>query len=87
MNSIKILQKCIAELQKPEPRLDYITGMLETMVEMQEPTAGSSNGRTGAFGTPNVGSIPTPAIDDDAAILDGMARAKLAAVKEMSSNG
>lgn len=31
-----ILQKCIDELTKPEPKLDYIRGMLEVLVE-QEP--------------------------------------------------
>ena len=31
-----ILKKCIEELAKPEPRLDYVRGMLEVLVE-QEP--------------------------------------------------
>lgn len=32
----KILQKCLDELNKESPRLDYLRGMLETLVEMQE---------------------------------------------------
>lgn len=31
-----ILKKCIDELTKPDPKLDYIRGMLEVLVE-QEP--------------------------------------------------
>lgn len=30
----KILQKCLEELSKEEPRIDYIKGMLETSYEM-----------------------------------------------------
>ena len=30
----QILQKCIAELEKDKPNLDYIKGILETFVEM-----------------------------------------------------
>ena len=30
-----ILSKCIDELKKPTPRLDYVLGMLETLFELQ----------------------------------------------------
>lgn len=30
----KILQKCLDELKKEQPNVDYIRGMLETLVEM-----------------------------------------------------
>ncbi len=30
-----ILQKCLAELEKDNPRIDYIRGMLETLIELQ----------------------------------------------------
>jgi len=29
-----ILQKCVEELKKSEPKIDYILGMLETVIEM-----------------------------------------------------
>lgn len=32
-----ILQKVLAELKVEKPRLDYVIGMLETLIEMQEP--------------------------------------------------
>lgn len=31
-----ILQKCLAELEKGEPRLDYVRGMLETLIALDE---------------------------------------------------
>lgn len=30
----KILEKCLVELQKPEPKLDYVRGMLETLIDL-----------------------------------------------------
>jgi hypothetical protein len=32
-----ILQKCLDELSKESPKLDYVRGMLETLIEMQTP--------------------------------------------------
>ena len=32
-----ILQKCLDELQKENPKLDYIRGMIETIIEMSTP--------------------------------------------------
>ncbi len=32
----KLLKKCIDELNKPEPNIDYLRGMLETLYEMQD---------------------------------------------------
>ncbi len=34
----KVLQKVLDELNKPEPRLDYIKGMLEVLIGEEEPT-------------------------------------------------
>lgn len=31
-----ILQKVLAELRAPEPRLDYVIGMLETLIELRD---------------------------------------------------
>ena len=39
-----ILKKCLDELSKPTPRLDYVIGMLETLIETQ------------SSGTPFIGS-------------------------------
>jgi hypothetical protein len=34
-----LLKKCIAELEKEKPNIDYLRGMLETLYEIQEPSA------------------------------------------------
>ncbi len=38
MNNTSILKKCLAELSEPTPRIDYVKGMLETLIEMQPTT-------------------------------------------------
>lgn len=83
-----ILKKCLAELQSATPRLEYIEGMLETLIEMN--TAGSSNGRTEDLGPSDVGSIPTPATrnipQDEAAMLEARARAAVQTIKALSES-
>lgn len=37
-----ILKKCIEELAKPEPKLDYVRGMLEVLVEQDQPVMPAS---------------------------------------------
>lgn len=32
-----ILQKCVDELGKESPKLDYVRGMLETLIEIEKP--------------------------------------------------
>lgn len=32
-----ILKKCLAELEKDSPSIPFVRGMLETLIEMQEP--------------------------------------------------
>lgn len=39
MNSI--LTKCVEELKTPTPRIDYVLGMLETLIDMQTPVVNS----------------------------------------------
>lgn len=36
----KILEKCLDELRKDDPRKDYVIGMLETLVDMNTTSAG-----------------------------------------------
>ena len=36
MNSI--LSKCVEELKKETPRIDYVLGMLETLIDMEKPS-------------------------------------------------
>ena len=83
-----ILKKCLTELNEKEPRLDYIKGAIETLIELQETRPDSLVAERPALIGGGVGSIPAQVArqDDEAAILDGMARAKLEEVKRMSNN-
>jgi len=40
---IGLLQKCLQELDKPEPRLDYIRGILDTLIEVNTPDKPSAS--------------------------------------------
>lgn len=86
MNNTGILSKCIEELNKETFRKDYVLGMLETLVEMNEPMGNRLAVGTPDFGSGNGGSNPSsPAEDDEAAILDGRARAAIAAVQDLAA--
>lgn len=78
-----ILQKCIFELSQSSPRLDYIQGMLETLLEMTPDTTEPIKTYTFASAT------PTPAIGvmtdkSEQEMLDAKARAAIEVVKAMS---
>lgn len=74
-----ILQKVIDELNREMPRLDYIKGMLETLVEMQSPAV---------LIPENNGQIQTPQqkVHDEGSRLDAEANARLAAIKAMGGS-
>ncbi len=54
----KILSKCVEELNKPEPNLSYIKGMLETVIEMSDNQPISSYAPLGLAVPQNVPSYP-----------------------------
>ena len=93
MNNTAILKKCLEELSKDSPRLDYLRGMLETLVEMQNnfyispliPKGQMIETNPFAFshGTPTTSANTTEL--DEAAILDQQARAAIEKVKAMST--
>jgi hypothetical protein len=71
-----ILQKVLEELQKENPKLDYIRGMIEVLAASQEkPTIESATTTTPT--TYKVTNVPTT----EAEILDGQARALLGKVQ------
>ncbi len=77
----KVLQKVIDELNKPEPKLDYIRGILETIIEgMPEEKLAP------VLILPNPGSAIPAQIgleDDMASILDQQARTGLEKIKNV----
>ncbi len=76
-----ILTKILGELNQKQPRLDYVRGMLETLLELE----GSSVVEHSPV--KRVVASSNPALpDDEAAILDAHARAKLASIKALSQD-
>jgi len=69
-----ILKKCIDELKKEKPEIQYVLGMLETLYEMQPQTASVSI-------TPTPKKEPNNNIDE-AAMLDAKAKAALDIIKD-----
>ncbi len=60
--NITILQKCIDELNEPEgPRLDYIRGMLETLIAMSPKEATTAELKK-VLGVPDFNKVPVPGI-------------------------
>lgn len=73
MNS-SVIQKCVEELAKDDPRLDYVRGMLDTLLSLNPvPTLQTLGINTSA--TPTTPYIPPP--QDEAALLDAKAAALL----------
>lgn len=85
---IGILKKCIEELEKDCPNVDYVRGMLETLYEVNTPIGPvrvSSAVEQITVNDKVAGSNPAPAADlDEGALLDGKARSSLAAVRAMA---
>lgn len=74
-----ILKKVIDELSVPQPRLDYVRGMLETLYEIETPMVHSSAVGQGTVNHLAVGLNPTvPTSTDEGDMLNAMARAAMA---------
>ncbi len=58
----KVISKCLAELEKPEPNISYVRGMLETALDMVEETNTIQPGSIKVIpGYPQIIHNPTPA--------------------------
>ena len=85
----KSLKKILDELNTESPRLDYIKGMLEVMIDEEEkPLSRSSMVEQTPVKGEVIGSNPVETAEDGNG-LDAYARANLAAVKSLAeqSNG
>ncbi len=75
-----ILKKCIDELNAENPRLDYLRGMLDTLMEMSQQTIlPPTIPYMPIFSPKNV--IKAPEQMDDAAMLDARARQAIETIK------
>ncbi len=79
-----ILRKVLEELEKESPRLDYIRGMVETLVEMQGSIPSRLMVVSPGSGPGDGGSNPSSGTDE-ASILDARARAAIATAQAMAA--
>ncbi len=73
-----ILQKCLKELGEATPRLDYVRGMLETLIELSHATSITKT----TIEYPKAPITESP--KTEAQILDEITKARLAGVKAAS---
>lgn len=83
MNNQKTLKKILDELLKPQPRIDYVVGMLEVLIDEPELPCSSVVERS-PVKTTVIGSNPVGAATvDEATIMDSMAKAGLARMPQI----
>lgn len=76
----QILKKCLLELESETPRIDYVKGMLETLIEMQGPH--SSVAERPVVSREVAGAIPAVvAIDPEREILESSMKANIDRLK------
>lgn len=83
-----ILKKCLDELQKDNPRKDYVIGMLETLIELQAPQPIHATAERPFIVDKTVSGIPTINTDlqqkDEGNILDAKAKARVDTIRELA---
>lgn len=62
----KLLQKILDEVQKDKPDLSYIRGMIETMMDMDEPSQGTLTFTNGNY-VPPIGHVAPVSVAEQAA--------------------
>lgn len=83
MNNIAILKKVRDELQKEKPRFEYALGMLETLIEMQDPPTKIVKDAEGYLHIiPKTPTPPEPLNEAD--ILEAQAKAALRSTMDLA---
>jgi len=81
----KIIQKIIAELDKPDARLDYVRGILETLLdslpEEKKPESVDISPILYGFGATGTPLSPNPVVMNEAQKMEQEAKAKLKSVE------
>ena len=91
--NINILKKVSEELNKESPKLDYIRGMVETLIEMQEetkvPTGLESKGNAAPTfsenGEHSGWKAPEVVQQDEGSLLDAQAKAAIEKTMELAN--
>lgn len=88
---INIIKKCIEELSKDTPRLEYVRGLLEALVEMQPQIYNPAPLQTPPTVPPTFGAYPTNSTKEEekdaGQILDDITRARIGDIKALASKG
>ncbi len=81
-----IIKRVLTELETDHPRLDYIRGALETLIEMQEPSKKFVDDviKHNNELLVGVGNYPSKEPVDEGQALDAMTRARIEKVKALS---
>lgn len=86
-----ILKKCLEELSKDEPKLDYVRGMLETLIEMSESLkkcACDGEMKGNVIHTMSAcHDEPHNSERDEASILEAGVKANLETIKNLNTEG
>ncbi len=80
-----LLARCLLELDKTEPRLDYVRGILETLIEVEgfKPTQILTRDQAAAVTLASAFVPEQPKTEGQ--ILDEITKARLAGVKQASN--
>lgn len=85
--NLSILKKCLDELEKAEPRKDYVVGMLETLIAFEEekfPQAYlNNNGEVGI--TYNKVIVQPEVVTDESVMLDMQVANRLSEIEKLAS--
>lgn len=79
-----ILQKALDELSKEEPRIDYVRGMLETLIAMDEKPLVFTGKEVKVQNTAIPGEVKPKEEQDQGEILTAQAKARLSTVRELA---
>lgn len=90
MNHIAILKKVLSELKMDNPKLDYIRGMVETLIEMQETSKPENTGEYLVSDMNGKVRVTTSekeiqTVNDEGALLDAQAKAAMAKTMELAN--
>ena len=73
-----VIRKCVDELSKEEPRLDYVRGMLDTLLSMNAPVKTVSRNQPQEISTVQTSSTMETPIVDEAMLME----ARVAAIRK-----
>ena len=77
--NVSILRKCLAELNEDKPSLDYVRGIIETLIELEDPTPTELPAKF-PIDNSKYNHLPNhakPSVEDEGSIMTKEARARI----------